>query len=562
MRAKALVVIMATLVSIFLLEPTLGATGINRGIFWTDTNMRAYETGIIFRTTSASTNGTQGAASGPVAPFSNSGGATETPCTVTDLISLCSPTKENLSFINVLGPCSTNPTSPCIESVAMRNASEEWVKGKYEGERIPAWKQYAWSNDYLRDMDRARASNIYSFEGVRHGRGLLFEINPFIEGKLTKEVITYSRLRIDSRSIFQETINSESQGKRCLIDYNIFLPKAGDTCWLTSNLQENWELSVSILLPASPNGWATGRLFDAEIKIEKSSSTLLPSRLTVSGKPTLVPELERSFLKDISVDFEEWNKVAGIFGLPWDEISRGPQLGPSNLAQFVALVKSLPSFDKATGEHNSWAIDFTFAGTLDQAISKCNSKEVVGYAGSNSLTFENAIPKYDLTSSTLVYTVASPHFRSDGSEALGQYQLLLDYELALCLWNLSDNPTKAEIVVTDSTGNSKLVTTSMNRVGQYLRFTAAGFSFSQAKIAVRIPATMKGEEKTTTPSTTTQEISETKESTKVGPKVLRYKNQKAGGACASKLAGSWVKTPTGVTLVCKKQGSKFLWKKQ
>lgn len=553
---------MATLISILLMQPTLGSSGINRGIFWTDTSMRAYETGIIFRASSTSTNASQDAATGPVAPFSNSGGVTETPCTVTDLISLCTPTKQNLTFINVLGPCSTNSTLPCIESVAIRNASNEWVKGRYEGERIPAWKQYAWSNDYLRDMDRARASNVYSFKGVRHSRGPLFEINPFIEGRIRKEVVTYSKLRIDSRSIFQETINSEGQGRRCLIDYNIFLPKAGDTCWMTSNLPENWQLSVSILLPASPNGWATGRLVDAEIKIEKSSSTLLPSRLIVSGKPTLVPELERSFLKDVAVDFEEWNKVAGIFGLPWDEISRGPQLGPSNLAQFVALVKSLPSFDKATGEHNAWAIDFTFAGTLDQAISRCNPKAVVGYAGSNSLTFENAVPKYDLSSSTLVYTVASPHFRSDGSEALGQYQLLLDYELALCLWKLSDNPTKAEIVVTDGTGNSKLVTTSMNRIGQYLRFTAAGFSFSQAKIAVRIPATIKGEEKTSTPSTTTQKISETKESAKVGPKVLRYKNQKVGGPCASKLAGSSVKTPSGVTLLCKKQGSKFLWKKQ
>lgn len=560
MRSKTLIVTLATFLSLVLLQPSYGASGINRGIFWTDTNMRAYETGIIFRSSSNSLSASQNSASEPVAAFSTSGGVTETPCTADDLLSVCSPIKENLSLINVLGPCSSNSTSPCIESVAMRDASKKWVKGKYEGERIPAWKQYAWSSDFLRGIDKARASNIYSFDGVRHSRGLLFEVNPFIEAKITKEVITLSRLRIDSRSIYQETITGERQGKRCLIDYSNFLPKSGDTCWMTSNLAEDWELSVSILLPASPNGWATGRLVDAEIKIEKSPTSLLPSRLIISGKPTLVPELERSFLKDVTVDFEEWNKIAGIFGLPWDEISRGPGLGPSSLSQFVALVKALPSFDKATGEHNSWAIDFTFTGTLDQAISRCNPKEVVGYAGSNSLTFENAIPKYDLASSTLTYTVASPHFRSDGSEALGQYQLLLDYDLALCLWNLSDNPTKADIAVTDADGKTKIVTTSMNRIGQYLRFTAAGFNFSQARIAVRIPSTPKNEEKATTPSPTVDNT-ELKTNEATGQKMVRYKNQRAGGPCAAKLVGSSVKTPAGVTLLCKKQGSKFLWKK-
>lgn len=561
MRSKVLVVTVAVLLSLIQLQPTLGSGGINRGITWTDTNMRAYETGIIFRISSPSSNSAAGGVTGAVAGTSNSAGTVETPCTASELSTLCLPSSENLSLINVLGPCTANSSSPCIESVAMKDASKKWVEGKYEGERIPAWKQYSWSGDFLRGIDKSRASNLYSFEGVRHSRGLLFEINPFVEGKINKGNITFTKLRLDSRSIFQETITSDAQGKRCLIDYEKFFPKVGDTCWMTSNLPEEWELSVSVLLPSSPSGWATGRLVDAEIKIEKSESVTLPVRLVVSGKPTLVPELTRSFFKDVPTDFEEWNKVAGVFGLPWDDISRGPALGPSNLAQFVALVKALPSFDKATGEHNSWAIDFTFAGALDQAIARCNPKAVVGYAGSNSLTFEDAIPKYDLASSTLIYTVASPHYRSDGSEALGQYQLLLDYDLALCLWNLTDNPTKADIAVTDSDGKTKIVTTSMNRIGAYLRFTAAGFNFSQAKIAVRIPTTPKNEEKATTPTITVMESAGAKESKSAGQMVLPYKNQKAGRPCASKLVGSSVKTPTGAVLLCKKQGSKTLWKK-
>ena len=220
----------------------------------------------------------------------------------------------------------------------------------------------------------------------------------------------------------------------------------------------------------------------------------------------LVPMLTRSFLRDNPVDFEEWNKVSSIFNLPWDEISKSPGLGPGSMSQFLAVIERLPSFDKATGERLAWVIDFTWVPSVDlqSEIAKCSPGSFIGYAGSNSLTFENAVPKYDLRNATLNYSVASPHYMSTGEEASGIYQLIIDTRVSRCLWKLTSGVTAASISVIDEKGAPKIATASMVEREDFTYFSAAGFGFSKSTIAVQIKEASSVPKADATPSKISQ----------------------------------------------------------
>ena len=470
MRAK---ISLALSILCFLNLATINANAqdeINRVLQFNDTNQLTYDRNLISKLTTTKLG-------------ANTISTTYTPCTTSDLKDKCEPFSNDLSIINVIGPCLENSKVPCIENVWRSDLNGNWVRGEYKGSRMPLSKNDTiWTSDYLPGIDIPRNSNMYQFPGLPHDNGTLFEIDPVIKGISDHgSPISYSDLHIQVKAIYQTDKTDAKTRNECLGNF--------DPCWVASNTDVSWNIKISLQLPTAPFGWVTGRLIDTSMEVSKNSNPNLPVVFTISGRPTLTPSLIRDFRRDNSSDFEDWNKIANVFNLPWDNISKAPVLGPNSLSKFVQVIKLLPSLDKSTSEHVAWNVDLNWDKNSPQnrQLQMCATKDIIGYAGSNSLTFLDSVPSFDPKSSTIRYTVASPHFESNGSLATGQYQLQLNLGVAKCLWKISSVPLKAEINVTSADGEKKLITSTMKVSGNFLNFYVSGYGYSESTISIGLP---------------------------------------------------------------------------
>jgi hypothetical protein len=106
------------------------------------------------------------------------------------------------------------------------------------------------------------------------------------------------------------------------------------------------------------------------------------------------------------------------------------------------------------------------------------------------MVFKSALPNFDKTTGTLDYTVSSPHYKPGGKEAFeGRYDLLVATPFARCVWNLKagEIPAKDVVTVTVQKGDeTKVINAELSLDENYFRFTASGFTFSQAKLSIKL----------------------------------------------------------------------------
>ena len=98
-----------------------------------------------------------------------------------------------------------------------------------------------------------------------------------------------------------------------------------------------------------------------------------------------------------------------------------------------------------------------------------------------------SVPTFDRSTGALDLKVRNPHFDVDGTTLFtGAYQARIPQETAQCLWGPKIASTKQfkVSVIEDSTGSSKVSTTSVTSDGTTFRIDASGFTFSSPTIRV------------------------------------------------------------------------------
>jgi hypothetical protein len=96
-------------------------------------------------------------------------------------------------------------------------------------------------------------------------------------------------------------------------------------------------------------------------------------------------------------------------------------------------------------------------------------------------------PTFDKSTGALDLKVVNPHFDTDRTTVYtGAYQARIPQETAQCLWGPKITSTKQfkVSVIEDSTGSSKVSTTSITSDGSIFRIDASGFTFSSPTIRV------------------------------------------------------------------------------
>jgi hypothetical protein len=96
--------------------------------------------------------------------------------------------------------------------------------------------------------------------------------------------------------------------------------------------------------------------------------------------------------------------------------------------------------------------------------------------------------------------VASLHNLADGSVFKGTYDLILNSEVARCLYKFSKAPISATIEVVNDSGSNQIATTTVNEKEGWVYLSAKNFTFSSPTVRVKLSQT--GSVATATPSAT------------------------------------------------------------
>jgi hypothetical protein len=390
----------------------------------------------------------------------------------------CEPKNGGVDVINFLPNCDQPAGSDskvdCIDSI-YAEVNGKNIKGERVANQNGIDDRYSFIARPEYGVASANSYEIYKFAGLSHDKGNLFMVYPWNSKTIVNGISVDNQYTFLIAPAFQDPLYN------CAI-----LHTANDLCWLTGSFSANTRFTLNVTFSKPPAGWFSGRVTDPSIK----TSDLKDKRISVSftGISQSVPSINRSFRSNVPSEFNEWNLVAkAIPYLAWDgkHMSSGIPFTSDEISIFEKVVSNVPSFNNADELKNVWRIDSKPAENWEVNKSDCIKSGLTGLVSSNSMTYANSIPSWDAASSSLVYSMASPH-TALGKEFVGRYDLLISEQVGKCLWSLKSLTPSAEISVTGANGEKKVITASSKIIDGFYKFTATGFTFSSNKISVKM----------------------------------------------------------------------------
>jgi hypothetical protein len=260
----------------------------------------------------------------------------------------------------------------------------------------------------------------------------------------------------------------------------------GETCFVTDtgicaalrDFPAKYRFGMTLRLSEKLSGWFHGRIATPTIKTTAVGDG---STLSVEANPVRVPSL--NFVSPVE-EIRQEAKDAIFNGQEW-----GVSSGPEGVGIFIGFDDELsrnlftwftPNFkDKATTTNEYWTFK-ALGGFRNDQVQKCSIEygELAGVVTTNSLLYKSGPPVFNKELSTLDYEVASPHYESNGEEAVGTYDLLMRSDVARCIYGFSKAPIKASLEVLASDGSTKVATTSIREEAGWITMSANGFGYS------------------------------------------------------------------------------------
>ncbi len=409
------------------------------------------------------------------------GKGTGTPCNF-GWTTVCNPNSGSFEIKNFLPLCNTDvgrdSRLDCLLAVSTVLDGKE-IQGEFVPNQISVWDQYKFNAIPEQRIAPASAFAIYRFPGLKHSKGELFAVKALLS--------IFMKDGIPENPEFNFLIAPAYQDP-ALNCTNLKTP--GGYCWKTGSFSENTDFQLKIKFAKKPSAWFVGRATDPIIEIKEASDKRY--EVTFSGVSQSVPEINKNYFYVEEDENLEWTKISKkLPWLSWDvfnsngqRMSMGTPFTSEAIQQYLDVLSSVPSFNNADLLSNVWRID-SRKYALESEAPDCIKSNFVGVVTSNSMTYENSVPKWDTKNNSLVYNVASPH-TALGKEFRGRYDLIISEQAAKCLWGVANLKPVAEISVTGASGEKKAFTASSKVIDGFYKFTAAGFTFSANKISVKM----------------------------------------------------------------------------
>jgi hypothetical protein len=435
----------------------------------------------------------------------------------------CSGT--NFSYRALIPKCEDESSVDCIESFKIKDTNGAETQVEFS-EYFPVRNQNSYQGDSNFGIPTGASGGVYK---IKNQSGVVEEyfVAAMIDGGGTKEI--NSRYAMDVRIYKVRHTNvqfgTESKDNGIVrVDNDKQFPgmPIGTYLWASPGFAENincvvtsvkasnclerlnfrpdTRFTVSLRLKSVPSGWMHGRLSDPTIKLIKQPKF---TNVVVSADPIVTPivykkfawvEMPPSLLAKYEKSTGQYVGGSNGFGSYTapnvDPLKRAVIIDPTAYSseakeQFNLWIPFLN--DKSSAENSLWNFH-TLASGESLGSNACfnSSTSLTGIVTTNSSTYTAGPPQFDLTTDSLNYQVAAPHFSSNGSTFKGSYDLLMSDQVAKCLYGFSGATAKATISVISAEGVQQVATTSFSSEDGWVHLAARGFTFSSPIVQVKL----------------------------------------------------------------------------
>ena len=242
------------------------------------------------------------------------------------------------------------------------------------------------------------------------------------------------------------------------------------TCGEQEYFSPDTTVGVTIRMDKSASGWFIGRLANPNITIEPFAWDYDVNSISISGDAITIPKL-------------------AVFAVRGDPgfTSTAPKIIGDNYASDPIAQKMWEPFrilakDKASGYATVWSLDI-FGISPPCYIG---SNRVLGIITTNALAYQG-VPNFPAPGGPFEYSVVGMHYNADGSVTKGVFNLVINSDLARCLYNLPKEPLQANVAITYPDGGVSSVATVVLREDKeqgWVYLAASNFTFSNPTIKV------------------------------------------------------------------------------
>jgi hypothetical protein len=171
---------------------------------------------------------------------------------------------------------------------------------------------------------------------------------------------------------------------------------------------------------------------------------------------------------------------AGHFG--YNKGVVGAESGSSKIFDYLEYWRTTLK-DTSAFTNTYWSLNSTRWLARDKCLN--DTTRVVGVVSTNAMGYDSNAPAFQ--DGFLNYKVSGFHYAPDGvTTNLGTYDLVLRSDAARCLYGFSDAPISATVEIAGADGNQNIATTVVSEKDGWLKMKAAGFTYSEKQIKVKI----------------------------------------------------------------------------
>lgn len=390
----------------------------------------------------------------------------------------------------VLPICESKTQAYCVSAVSIYKSKTQALAATYVGETLSS-KVVA---DSRAGLPNGGTPLVFKAEGIPHTGGSdLYYVAAVAELNFNQKTKTFEYLKF-AISVVPFTTEKISNPVPALTPKEagskVPGPVVGNTTYSANEFSPNrpvaliseteklvphdfaldTRVGIEVNLPSAANGWFSGRIGDPVIDLTPVASGV--NRLTLDGQALQVYRVAAEIPKGV---ITPQMKVLGLRGGGGANIESGSDFTLGWLDDLKPYTK-----DTNSGTSTVWNVRTT------ETQSSCFPKNKFnGIVTTNATAYSWNPPQ--LKNGSLNYQVGSFHFNRDGSIAKGSYDLVLDAEIARCLYKFSKAPFEATVSVTDSgTGEVEYATSIVSQSKGWLKVSANNFHFSNPVLKVKL----------------------------------------------------------------------------
>lgn len=254
-------------------------------------------------------------------------------------------------------------------------------------------------------------------------------------------------------------------------------------CGIAQTLSPDTRIKLSLRVTSELTGWFRGRITKQNVSVGKFSAT--NNLVTIEGNPVNVPRM-RAVLTPENSTPEQQEAIKSHGGGGGNTVFQNEIKYPfSNWGEFswVEMFRGIAR-DTSAGQSTLWNVSTIQGGGSG---SKCLSEtgRVLGMVSTNATLYNGIVPEFK--DGMLTYKVAGMHYAPDGKTLNeGTYDLLMQSDVARCLYGFSKAPISATVSVIGEGGEEKTAVTVVNEKDGWLHLAAYGFSFSAPTINIKL----------------------------------------------------------------------------